>query len=145
MEYSVGDFLDRYSIVLLKAEHFSEEMIQEVILFEKEFDRLCQYWSSTPIQELLDSLLKVNREIWSYESDLRKGKLGEYNIEGLQQLSNDQLLQLAAVGQAAINIRNVNRLRKKITNKIVELTKTGFVDIKVNHASEEVSNASGSS
>ena len=56
------------------------------------------------------------------ESDIRKGKEGELGLE--------------EVGRRAILIRNLNRERVALKNKIIEETGIGFKDVKVNHASE---------
>jgi hypothetical protein len=138
MELSVGDFIDRLSIVELKHEHFNGEVEEEWNAFSSEFQKLNAenpYWE---LDIFYTKLRKVNKEIWNYEADLRKGKLKEFDTSKLKHLSQEELLQLAAVGLSAIQIRNVNRKRKQIINEIAGRTGTGFWDIKVNHASEEI-------
>jgi len=56
------------------------------------------------------------------ESDIRGGK--------------ENLLGLEEVGRRAIMIRDLNKKRVALRNKIIEETGIGFKDVKVNHASE---------
>lgn len=140
MEMPIGEFLDRYSIVKLKYTYVGDEIKEEHQAYLEEFLSLIKEHPKWHLLDYLEQLHSVNREIWGYESDLRKGKVEEYIVTSTQ-LSQEELLQLAAVGQAAINIRNANRDRVKIRNEIVEKTGSGFVSPKIDHASEETSNA----
>jgi len=72
--------------------------------------------------EWLNELYIVNAKIWDLESDIRKGKEGELGLE--------------EVGRRAILIRNLNRERVALKNKIIEETGIGFKDVKMNHASQ---------
>ena len=136
MEYPISDLLDRLSILRLKFEHLGSEVQTELKVFESAFDELKSDYPDADLH--LANLLDVNREIWGYEADLRNGKLDKYQITELNEISAQRLLQLAAIGDAAVRIRNANRRRKQIMNRIVEDTGTGWKDVKVNHASEEV-------
>ncbi len=138
MEMPIGEFLDRFSIISLKYTHLGSEVEEEFRVYNQEFHQLCSDHPEWAIPSALSELMEVNRIIWEFESDLRQGKLGEYDDEGLKDLPFSELVQLAAVGQAAINIRNTNLRRKRIVNEIVEVTGSGFRGIKINHASEEV-------
>jgi len=136
VKYPTGDLLDRASISLLKLIKTGEPQLLEEVgtyLLElsvrtKEHPELAKYFQD---------LFEINSEIWTYESDLREGKLGNYkSSDQLKQASTSDLKSLAAVGLAAIKIRNANKKRKTKMNGIVELVGDGWKDIKVNHASE---------
>ena len=119
MEYPLPDLLDRYSIVKLKVERIGEPCcIKEFEAIGKElplygFDK----W-----REFVDKLYELNGKIWCLESEIRQGK--------------ENLLGLEEVGKRAIQIREFNKKRISIKNEIVDLTNSGFRDVKMNHASE---------
>ena len=129
MEMPIGEFLDRYSIIKLKYLHTDGENEEEFFTYKAEFYDLLTKHLEWPLSTYFDQLYSINKEIWDFESNLRKGK---------------DILHLTEVGQAAIKIRNANRLRKRIINELVDLTGEGFKDIKMNHASEEISDACSS-
>ena len=84
-----------------------------------------QVFSSKSIQMvsgLLHDLHDYNAQIWDLESDIRKGKENELGLE--------------EVGRRAIQIRNINKKRVEAKNQITELTLTGFIEKKLDHASE---------
>lgn len=129
MEMPIGDFLDRYSIVKLKHKYTKGENDEEFQAFHREFLFIIAKHSEWTLLTYFEALYDINKEIWGYEADLRRGNTN---------------MQLEDIGLAAINIRNANRLRKRIINELVDLTGQGFKDIKMNHASEEISNACSS-
>lgn len=115
MKMPLSEIIDRYSILLLKHERLvSEDLSREIDLYKKEinFDTMKIY---------IDELYEINGKIWDLESDIRKGK--------------ENLLGLEEVGRRAIAIRELNKQRVSVKNKIVKLTGEGFVDVKMNHAS----------
>lgn len=140
MQTPVADLLDRYSITLLKAKHYPEARA-ECLALGTEFLKVVHEWENRGVDILphFEQLCKVNETIWGYESALRRGQLGDYDTSDVGKLTREELLQLAVVGQQAILIRNTNLKRKQATNALSELTSTGWKDIKVNHAAEEVS------
>ena len=90
MKMTQGEFLDRLSILILRA--VKDKAPAELINYLKEFkvndsDRLMQ-------------LLEINNQIWQLESDIRRGKEGEL---GLQE-----------VGRRALKIRDLNKLRVQL-------------------------------
>jgi hypothetical protein len=139
MLVAVADLLDRLSIAQLKAKHYPEAA-REATELERVYRGLLSYWGPKGVDLMgyFASLQAINAEIWGYESALRQGKMGEYDTSSLAGMPQDQLLQLAAVGLQAINIRNTNLKRKQVVNEVCELTQTGFQDIKVNHASSVI-------
>lgn len=137
MELSIGDFIDRHTIVALKRRHLGE-VKEEWEEFEEEFVRLNTNHPEWQLRYYFTELLGVNSKIWEHESDLRLGQLEKYDTSQLTHLSQEKLLQLAAVGLSAIKIRNANRKRKQLVNELVKLTGQGYKEIKINHASEEI-------
>ena len=121
MEMNLGEILDRMSIAMLKAERVGEETYPEFVAYTLDLlgkDR--ENWDV--IIKSLRKLYSINDKIWKLESDLRRGKEGELGLE--------------EVGRRAIKIRNYNSQRVKEKNRIVELYKDGFPDIKRDHASQ---------
>jgi hypothetical protein len=121
MQYPVSEILDRLSIVSLKVERIGEPHL----LKEKEdlLSALSEYGRTVKIEQAwLSELYEINGQIWDLESDIRAGK--------------EKLLELDEVGRRAIAIRDLNKVRVGIKNKITEATKTGYIDVKVNHGSE---------
>ena len=58
--------------------------------------------------------------MWDAEHAIRKGQ--------------DENLGLEEIGRRAIHIRDLNRIRMKVKNDIIELTGDGFKDCKMNYA-----------
>ena len=117
-----GDILDRGSIAKLKSERIREDIChKEWQAFKEEIDKLIVKYKDIPISMFFDLLYKINAGIWELEADMRKGKL-----DGV----------LYEVGKRAIKIREFNNLRVSVKNIINVLTKTGFIDIKKDHLSE---------
>lgn len=121
MEMPLPEILDRMSIVKLKIERIGEEHLKEEY---KEYEKAIKEFEKIGIKikkEWFEELYYLNGKIWDLESDIRKGK---ENILGLEE-----------VGRRAILIRELNKQRIAIKNKIVEETGLGFKDVKMNHAS----------
>ena len=95
-----GEFFDRFTIILQKS-NFSEE-------YKKRIDDFIKILEGNNINgrllEIVCQLQIVNINIWHLESQLRKGEEGE--------------LGLREVGKRAIQIRNYNRERTKLSNAL---------------------------
>ena len=136
---SIPELLDRTSICYLKILKIGgEELRQEYNTYKKAIDLLSKIHPNWSLGKFYDEFLEVNEEIWGYESALRQGQLQEYDTSELEKKTQQEILQLAGVGLSAVQIRNVNRKRKTLHNRLVSLTRTGYMDVKVNHGSEEV-------
>ena len=72
------------------------------------------------LAQLVEILYEINGEMWNAEYAIRKGQ--------------DDNLGLEEIGRRALRIRDLNRIRMKIKNDIVELTGDGFKDCKMNYA-----------
>lgn len=122
MEMPLAEVLDRLSILKLKVERINEPHLKKEL---ESFNYAIEEFKNrgTIIKdEWLNELYKINSKIWSLEADIRKGKENEIGLE--------------EVGRRAILIRNLNRERVALKNKIIEETGIEFKDVKVNHASE---------
>jgi hypothetical protein len=118
MIYPLPDLLDKISIVQLKTERTDEDECRRELHYL--MDNLPDY-AFAESEAYIIRLYEVNGKIWDLEADIRKGK--------------DDELGLEEIGRRTIKIREFNKKRICIKNEIVEKTKTGFKDIKVNHAS----------
>ncbi len=122
MEMPLAEVLDRLSILKLKIERINEEHLKKELdafsiainEFKNKGIKINDSW--------LNDLYNINAKIWTLEADIRKGKEGELGLE--------------EVGRRAILIRNLNRERVAIKNRIIEETGIGFKDVKINHASQ---------
>lgn len=116
MEMSLGEIADRYSIVKLKSERTEVDCTEEIQALTQELDKV------EGLAPYVQQLYEVNGRVWDLESDIRKGKEGELGLE--------------EVGRRAIMIRGINGERVAIKNTVNKIYKTGFLETKVNHASE---------
>jgi len=118
----LAEVLDRLSILKLKIERINEPHLKKEL---NVFNEAIQKFKNKGIKikdNWLNDLYKINAKIWDLEADIRKGKENELGLE--------------EVGRRAILIRNLNKERVSIKNKIIEETGIGFKDVKINHASE---------
>jgi hypothetical protein len=125
LEYFKGDIFDRYSILSLKKERLpeNENINGEFLIIETEYkkimkDNIKKYCT---LFAYARSLYEINKKIWDLESDIRKGLEGTISME--------------EVGKRAIAIRDFNRERVIIKNKINK-SFNEFGDVKIDHASE---------
>ena len=123
MNMSVGDVLDRYSIILLKLEHKPDFPYheQERIAMQEEMCRLRSKYPDVDLDLFLNHCKEINGKIWELEADIRKGAL-----------DND----LPEVGRRAIMIRKINGLRVGFKNLVNKLLGDGFQESKTEHLSE---------
>jgi hypothetical protein len=122
MEMPLPELLDRMSIVKLKIERIGEPHLKEEY---EEYEKAVKEFKDRGIEikeEWVDELYEFNKNIWDLEADIRQGKEEELGLE--------------EVGRRAIKIREANKKRIAVKNKITEQTGLGFKDVKVNHISE---------
>lgn len=122
MRVPLPELIDWMTITMLKIEkiggsNFWKEysiLNRGLLEYEKEGIIIDDDW----IIELYES----NKDIWNLESDIRKGK--------------ENKLGMAEVGKRALLIRDCNKQRIEIRNKIAKETGSGFQTIKKDHISE---------
>ncbi len=118
----ISEIIDRLSILKLKIERIGEPHLKKE---QEAFESAVQEFKDKGTQindSWIDELYEVNKKIWDLESDIRKGREGELGLE--------------EVGRRAIQIRDLNKQRVSIKNRIIEETGLGFKDVKMNHASD---------
>lgn len=116
------ELLDRWSILKLKIERIKEPHLNlEMEAYQKALDEFEEKGIEIK-KKWLDELYDLNKQIWDLESDIRNGKEEELGLE--------------EVGRRAILIRETNKKRITVKNKIVEESGHGFKDVKMNHISE---------
>lgn len=119
MLYPPAELLDRISILKLKQERGKVNCDQEMKTFQKALDEYPI--AKERAAEWVQALYRVNGNIWTLEADIRQGKEGKLGLE--------------EVGRRALKIRDFNKERVAIKNKIAAAVKIGFQEKKVNHAS----------
>lgn len=118
MNYPLEELLDRCIVLGLKIEHGQhgkatlDERGKFIAAIEEHHNPQISNWSA----ELTD----IHRKIWNLEADIRLGK--------------EKRLGLEEVGRRALAIRDLNRQRIQIKNRIAVAT-GGYFDVKINHAS----------
>lgn len=117
MEIAIGDIIDRYTICKLKSERGNIDMSEEMNKLSEEMNKFPN------LENYVNQLYKINGDIWDLESDIRQGK--------------EDTLGLEEVGRRSIKIREHNNKRVGIKNVINSITKTGFIETKISHASEK--------
>ena len=122
MRVPLPELIDWMTITMLKIERmggsnlWEEYKILDNSLLEYERDGLIIK------DDWIKEMYGANKKIWDLESDIRKGK--------------EESLGLEEVGRRAIAIRNFNKERIEIRNKIAKETGSGFQTVKKDHMSE---------
>ena len=117
----VPEVADRYTIALLKIERLGSDEI-DIDDMRKQIDyyREGLKLEDPELAQLVENLYEINGEMWNAEYAIRKGQ--------------DENLGLEEIGRRALQIRDLNRIRMKVKNDIIELTGDGFKDCKMNYA-----------
>jgi len=118
LKLSIGDVIDRWTIAYLKMYRGKVDTSSEQYAYLE----YCQSYDQKVLKDAWDKMLEANGNIWTLESDIRQGKEGELGLE--------------EVGRRALAIRDLNAGRIKVKNELNEHFKEGFIELKVNHASE---------
>ena len=117
----IPEVADRYTIAILKIERLDhseidvEDMQRQVDYYKQGLDLEYQQ-----LAKLVNDLYDINGKMWDAEHAIRKGQ--------------DENLGLEEIGKRAIRIRDLNRIRMKVKNDIIEFTGDGFKDCKMNYA-----------
>jgi len=119
----LSEILDRYTILQLKSQRIDRERFSEELSVYEEALRDFQRRGVPVKPEWIQALLEINGRIWDLEAGIRSGKEGELGLE--------------EVGRRAIAIRDINRERVDMKNRIAEETGSGFLEHKADHASSE--------
>ena len=118
------EVVDRYTIARLKLERLDETQIDvESMKEEIEYYKSGIDFENEKLSELTNELYVVNGRIWDTESSIRMGL--------------DKQMTLDEVGNRALRVRDLNRIRMKVKNDIIDLTGDGFKDCKMNYAGND--------
>lgn len=117
----IPEVADRYTIALLKLQRLDKTQIDpESMQQQVEYYKVGLDLNDPVLSELVEQLYEINGMIWDVEAEIRNGQENE--------------MELAEIGRRAIVIRNLNRKRLSIKNKIVGRTGEGFIDCKMNYS-----------
>ncbi len=119
VKYSWGELLDRFTILIRKATFDPPNYKSKLEAFT---NALSELQLDSALLLLICNLQMVNTEIWTLESDIRKGCEGE--------------LGLTEVGRRALRIRDLNKTRIETVNAINHLLGDDTTERKFDHASQ---------
>ncbi len=115
------DVIDRYCIALLKHERSGEDFSRELDTLGAEFDR-ASFKKRRAIYAFIDELLVVHSDIWDAETEIRQ--------------CCEAGLGLEEVGRRALLVRDFNKYRQTVKNRMISAFGEGFYDCKVNYGDE---------
>ena len=118
------EVVDRYTIARLKLERLDDTQIDVDSMKEEiEYYKSGIDFENEKLSELTNELYLVNGRIWDTESSIRMGL--------------DKQMTLNEVGSRALRVRDLNRIRMKVKNDIIDLTGNAFKDCKMNYAGSD--------
>lgn len=106
MEQSIGEFLDRTSILLHKCQKIGESSYPEFIRYMEELLLKLPEKDFPEMIRTFRKLYKINGKMWKLEFDIRMGKEKELGFEEM--------------GKRALQIRNLNNERIETQNEIIK-------------------------
>ncbi len=117
----IAEVCDRYTIALLKLRRLPESEVPKAeAQAQVDYYSAGVDWSYPGLGALVMELQDINGKIWDAEGELRAG--------------HESNLSCEYIAKGAVLVRTLNRERAAVKNKIVELTRTGFKDCKMNYA-----------
>ena len=118
------EVVDRYTIARLKIERLDSSQIDvDAMKEEIEYYKGGIDFANKELSKFADELYSVNGRIWDTEASIRKGLDDELGYE--------------EIGRRAVKVRDLNRIRMKVKNDIIDLTGDGFKDCKMNYAGND--------
>ena len=118
------EVVDRYTIARLKIERLDSSQIDvDAMKEEIEYYKGGIDFANKELSKFADELYSVNGRIWDTEASIRKGLDDELGYE--------------EIGRRAVKVRDLNRIRMKVKNDIIDLTGDGFKDCKMNYAGSD--------
>jgi len=116
--FPIIELLDRLVIAQIKMTKSGNENQAEYNFY---IDQANQY-DLSKVDQLLKDLEAVHLQIWSLESDLRKGLESNLGYE--------------EIGRRAVEIRNWNNKRIQIKNQMAEILNCEVREVKIDHISQ---------
>jgi len=123
MKQSIGEFLDRISILLHKCQKIGEKSYPEFIKYAEEFLLDLPEENFSEIIKDFRELYKVNGEIWKLEFEIRMFKEDKLGME--------------ECGKRAIKIRDLNNKRLEIQNEVIRKFGGGYTNPNVEYWKRE--------
>lgn len=117
-EFPVIELVDRYTIARVKFDKTNGANAPELEFYQQQIDQL----DTALIQEDLDKLETIHRQIWAMEDDFKKCR-----IDGAD---------LAEIGRRALDIRDLNNSRVYYKNSMAAKLNSSIREIKQDHVSE---------
>jgi len=119
MRTPVSDIVDRYTILKLKQKYIGSSIQRQFNIYHKEVRKLRK--QGIVKEEWIKKLSQINKSIWELECMI--GDIVRENFD------------FEEIGRKALEIRELNRQRIEVKNKICEETGEGFPEIKIDHTS----------
>jgi len=116
VEFPLADLIDKTAILKLKVERIGEPHLKKAYNFY--IKALKKYSHQKEIKQAFKELYEINGRIWDNEHEIRKGTVCD--------------LPLVEVGRRCLLIRDLNKIRLAIKDRIVVETKSGFKDVSMN-------------
>jgi hypothetical protein len=117
-EFPVIELVDRYTIARVKYEKTNGRNSAELDFYLRQVTQL----PINKIQQELDGLEEIHRQIWALEDDFKTRQ-----VDGAD---------LAEIGRRALEIRDLNNYRVEYKNKIAEKLNDAVREIKQDHYSD---------
>lgn len=117
-EFPVIELVDRYTIARVKFDKTNGANAPELEFYQQQINQL----DTSLIQEDLDKLETIHRQIWAMEDDFKKCR-----IDGAD---------LAEIGRRALDIRDLNNSRVYYKNSMAAKLNSIIREIKQDHVSE---------
>jgi hypothetical protein len=116
--FPLPDLIDKVAILKLKVERINEPHLKQAYNFYMKALKKYPKKHKKIIDKAFIDLYDINGRIWDNEHEIRKGTVCD--------------LPLVEVGRRCLLIRDLNKLRLAIKERIVEETKSGFKDVSMN-------------
>lgn len=129
MDYSLmtplPEALDKLSILKLKLERLPDEATKDIVRREHDFyAAVVAAYKAQGLEvkdEWLAGLIEANGKCWDREAAIRQGRDNELGLE--------------EIGRRTIELRDLNKERIALKNKIAEEIGIDFFEVKTDHAS----------
>lgn len=117
-KFPIIELVDRYTIARVKYDKTAGANAAELEFYQHEINKL----DVALLQDDLTELENIHRRIWALEDDFKKCRLNG--------------VDLAEIGQRALEIRDINNHRVSYKNSIADKCQDAVREIKQNHTSE---------
>lgn len=112
MKFPVIELVDRYTIACVKFEKTNGANRDELDFYTEQMKEI----NKALIDKELNELMQIHRDIWAMEDDFKKCRIDGASLE--------------AIGQRALDIRDLNNYRVSLKNKIADTVGDAVREIK---------------